>query len=190
VSTAFFVTHPEVVIDPDTPVPGWHLSETGIARMRAFAASSRMRGVRRVWCSDETKAVEAAEILADGCDLTFSIHAGLRENDRSATGFLPSEEFEQTADRFFAEPESSVRGWERASDAQERVHAAFLDVLGAKTAGDIAIVAHGAVGTLLFCRLAGLPIDRKHDQPSQGYYWAYSLDGRAMLHPWRSIDER
>ena len=34
---------------------------------------------------------------------------------------MPPEEFEYTADLFFAHPEESIRGWERASDAQRRV---------------------------------------------------------------------
>jgi hypothetical protein len=47
--------------------------------------------------------------------------ADLGENDRSATGFLPPEEFERVADEFFGSPEKSARGWERAGDAQVRI---------------------------------------------------------------------
>ena len=32
-----FVTHSEVVIDPDQPIPDWPLSEVGRARMARFA---------------------------------------------------------------------------------------------------------------------------------------------------------
>ena len=49
---------------------------------------------------------------------------GRGENDRSATGFLAPPDFEAAADRFFAEPETSFRGWERAIDAQARIVAA------------------------------------------------------------------
>lgn len=31
----YFITHPEVVIDPGVPVPQWPLSETGRRRMRS-----------------------------------------------------------------------------------------------------------------------------------------------------------
>ena len=37
-NTAYFIIHPEVVVDPNTPVPLWHLSDKGVRRMRAFAA--------------------------------------------------------------------------------------------------------------------------------------------------------
>src|SRR5260370_33195372 len=96
-STVFFVTHPEVVVDPTRPVPRWHLSGRGIERIRAFATSAEMQGVRSIWASDETKAIEAAGILAGAHGLSVAVHAGLNENDRSATGFLPPAEFERVA---------------------------------------------------------------------------------------------
>lgn len=185
-STVFFITHPEVVIDPGKPVSRWHLSDLGIAKMRAFAASSAVTGIKAVWASTETKAIEAAGILAAAHGLPVSVHRGLDENDRSATGFLPPDEFQRVADIFFARPHESVRGWERAIDAQQRVVAAF-ETIAAAEVGDIAIVAHGGVGTLLYCHLAGVPISRQYDQPSQGHYWSYSLSSRSLLHGWRSI---
>jgi len=186
-STICFITHPEVVIDPTVPVPRWHLSEIGIARMRAFASSPAMASIRTIWASTETKAIEGAGIVAARHALPVSVHAGLDENDRSATGFLPPEEFQRTANAFFANPNVSVRGWERAVDAQRRVVAAFDAITAAPSEGDIAIVGHGGVGTLLYCHLAGRPISREHDQPAQGHYWTYALQSRSMLHGWRSI---
>jgi broad specificity phosphatase PhoE len=88
----------------------------------------------------------------------FEVMAELGENDRSATGFLPPEEFERVADQFFANPETSIRGWERAIDAQTRIVRAVERI---ESKGPTAIVSHGAVGTLLYCHLAGKPIDRR-----------------------------
>src|SRR5690606_33013838 len=124
-STVLFITHPEVVIDPGKPVPHWHLSDVGVAKMCAFATSQVVAGIKAVWASTETKATEAAGILAAAHGLPVLIHHGLDENDRSATGFLPPDEFQRVADAFFAQPHESVRGWERAIDAQQRVIAAF-----------------------------------------------------------------
>lgn len=187
VSTLYFLTHPEVVIEPARPVPRWHLSDVGIARMRAFARVPEMQALRSIWASTETKAIEGAGILAAALGLPVGVHAGLDENDRSATGFLPPDEFQKVADRFFAAPEASICGWERAIDAQQRVVTAFEDIISRSEAGNIALVAHGGVGTLLYCHLAGVPISRAYDQPSQGHYWSMALGSRAILHPWRSI---
>lgn len=73
------------------------------------------------------------------------------------------------ADEFFARPEVSVRGWERAVDAQGRIVTAVTELLADERsgAGDVLVVAHGAVGTLLLCHLLGRPITRQLDQLDQ-----------------------
>ena len=53
---------------------------------------------------------------------------------------------------------------------------------------DIAIIGHGAVGTLWYSALSGQPIDRRHDQPGQGHYFTVDLPSGRVEHPWRPID--
>lgn len=185
-----FVSHPEVVVDPSTRVERWRLSDAGVARMRAFADGPVIAGVRSVWASTEAKAIEAAGLLAARLGLGVRVLAALGENDRSATGFLPPEEFERTADAFFSRPEESIRGWERAVDAQARIVAAVDEVLSAAPAGDVAVISHGAVGTLLRCAWAGLPIGRGEDQPFQGHYWTADLPERVVRQGWAPIAPR
>ena len=189
-SYLYFITHPEVVVDAQTPVERWHLSASGIARMRTFAHQPALSGVRAIWSSTETKAIEAAGILAAALGLGVSVSKALGENDRSATGFLPPAEFKQVADAFFAEPAASVREWERAIDAQARVHNAVSQIVSEHDGGDLAIVAHGAVGTLLFCALAGKPIARTFDQPFQGHYWKAPLSSLIPVTGWQPIAAR
>ncbi|MFZ5730653.1 MAG: histidine phosphatase family protein, partial [Pseudomonadota bacterium] len=113
------------------------------------------------------------------------------ENDRSATGFVPPDPFERLADAFFAHPEESVRGWETAAAAQGRIVAATMEILQAHPGpGDVAIVAHGGVGTLLLCHLKGLPIARAHDQPHQGCWWRHDPKSGAAPEGWASIAMR
>lgn len=185
---ALFISHPEVIVDPDVPVPRWRLSDRGIQRMRAFAAAPEVQSLTAVWASHETKAIEAAGLLTGYSGLPVGVHEGLHENDRSATGFLPPPEFERTADAFFAHPEESVRGWERAVDAQARVALAVDELLDRSPEGPVAFVAHGGIGTLLLCRY--IPISRAADQPFQGHDWAFERATRRVLHPWRSIAPR
>jgi broad specificity phosphatase PhoE len=190
VSVAYFITHPEVVVDADTPVPRWHLSDRGIHRMRAFASQADLGKLSAVWASTETKAIEAAGILAGHFGLSVRVHHELHENDRSATGFLPPPEFDRMADAFFARPEESVRGWERAVDAQARVAAAVEDILKDFSGDAIAFVAHGGVGTLLLCKYLAASINRRSDQPFQGHFWAFEVATRRVIHPWRPIAPR
>jgi broad specificity phosphatase PhoE len=185
-----FITHPDVSIDPQIPVERWRLSDAGLARMRQFTESAVVGGVTSVWASAEAKAIEAAGILAARFGIGVQVDRGLGENDRSATGFLPSAEFEAVANAFFAEPHRSVRGWERAIDAQQRVCHAVQRILARHDGGDLAIVAHGAVGTLLLCHCRQQPISRQADQPFQGHYWIAALPGLTIQHAWKPIAPR
>lgn len=188
--TAYFITHPDVLIDPAIPVPDWPLSPRGRARMQAALGHPWLRHIGVIHSSTEQKAIDAAAILADGLGLGFSTMAALGENDRSATGYLPKPEFEALADQFFASPDQSIRGWERAIDAQRRVAAAVHAILdGARPDADIAIVAHGAVGALLICALESLPISRAHDQPAGqgGHYFPIDTASRLIRHGWTPI---
>ena len=118
--------------------------------------------------SAETKAIETATPLARALGCQLDIREAMHENDRSATGFLPPEEFESVADRFFARPADSVRGWETAIAAQDRIVREVGDCLSRCASGDVLFVGHGGVGTLLFCHLSGLPISRDYDQGPGG----------------------
>ena len=191
--TIFFITHPDVAIDPSVPVPDWPLNERGRARMQAITACPWARGVRRIFASSERKARDGAQILADTLGLDgYSVVDDLGENDRSATGYLAKQEFEATADAFFAHPKESVRGWEPAVIAEARIVCAIEQIMSeASDDGDLAIVGHGGTGTLLYCHLAGLPIGRRYDQPatSGGNWFAFDRVSRKLLHGgWRSID--
>ena len=179
-----------MAIGPATPVPEWRLSERGLSRMRAMLTQPWVAGIRHVACSTERKAIDGAEILAAHLGLVPVPRQDLGENDRGATGYLPKAEFEATADAFFAQPEVSVRGWERAVDAQRRIVAAVRAVLAEAPPGDVAIVSHGGVGALLSCHLRGAPISRAADQPagSSGHVLAFDRDDWGMRHDWRPID--
>jgi broad specificity phosphatase PhoE len=187
---AFYVTHPEIVVDPAVPVPRWHLSPIGRARAEAAARSDWAASLKRIVSSDETKAVETSAILAGAAGLAVEIGADMGENDRSATGFLKPDDFEAAANWFFAHPDQSFNGWERAIDAQARIVGAIDRVLADHDpALPIAFVGHGGVGTLLKCHLAGRPISRDQDQPAGGgNLFCFRLADRALLTDWVAMD--
>lgn len=186
-----YLTHPQVLIDPGGDVRGWSLNPLGRARLRALAdRPGSLAGTRRIVSSDETKALETAGPLARALGATLEVRPRMHENDRSATGFLPPHEFEAVADRFFAEPATSVRGWETARDAQRRILAEVGACLARPQDGDVLFVGHGAVGTLLFCALSGARIDRRHDQgPGGGGCWfAFDHQDRIPHRGWQPME--
>ena len=162
---ALYVTHPQVVMDPSVPVPLWGLSPEGEERARAFARHPLVKGVRNIVSSTERKAIELAQAMAVGARAPFTSEHEFGENDRSSTGYVSAERFEQLADAFFARPDDSVEGWEPAREAQARIAGAFEAAIGLHDiTRPIAFAGHGAVGTLLKCFLDGREIARSEDQ--------------------------
>lgn len=189
---AVYITHPQVKIDPAVPVPQWGLSEIGASRARIAAAQPWASRLMRIVSSDETKAIETADILATAAGISVEILQGMHENDRTGTGYLPPSEFEKAADWFFAHPTESFHGWETAADAQARIVSAVDAVLAHHDPKHpIAFIGHGGVGTLLKCHLAGVPISRSKDQSGGGggNLFAFDLANRAISCDWTAIED-
>jgi broad specificity phosphatase PhoE len=185
-----YITHPQVEIDPTVPVPDWGLSAAGRARAEACAKQPWVRQLSRIISSGERKAIETADILAKAAGIQIEIHSATHENDRSATGFLAPPDFETAADWFFAHPDESYRGWERAADAQARIVGAVSNILARHNPGKpIAFVGHGGVGTLLKCHFTGIPISRQQDQPGGGgNLFCFSLADRRISCDWTAME--
>ncbi len=169
--TALYLSHPQVRIDPAVPTPLWGLSEAGRERVEDFVARGIVPAGTAVFSSGETKARELADAIAVQAGTKVLADHLMGENDRSATGFLPPPLFEATADRFFAQPEESVEGWERAADAQARIVGAVEAALNGVSPGQpVIFCGHGAVGTLLKCHFGARKIARSEDQSRHGHH--------------------
>jgi len=187
---AYYLTHPQVAVDPEIPVPDWSLSPAGRARVEALRGKPWLASLRRIVSSRERKAIETAELIGVATGVAVEVRPGMGENDRSSTGFIAPDRFEAAADAFFAEPDASWNGWETARAAQARIVWAVETALDEQGAGyPVLFVGHGAVGTLLKCSLAGRKIARREDQPGGGgNVFAFDVRTRRLLTDWISID--
>ncbi len=191
-SLVYLITHPDVVIDPDVPVPQWPLSARGKERMKKMLAQSWIDTIGLVYCSTEQKAIDGAKILAEHLAIEYEMVEELGEIDRSSTGYLSYEEHAATADKFFAYPDKSIRGWEIANQAQQRIVKAVENIVkNDKGNSDIVIVSHGAVGTLFLCHLKGCQISRKEESSGEngGSYYCFETQSNSLVHDWKQIDE-
>lgn len=192
---ALYVTHPQVRIDANIPVPQWGLSDEGRVRAMAFALRGVVPKGAMIFSSCERKALELAALLAEAAGTSVISDHLMGENDRSATGFLPPALFEAMAGRFFAQPQISADGWERAVDAQSRIVAAVVAALASVPDDTPAIFCgHGAVGTLLKCHVGGRPIARSEDQSRHahkggGNGFAFDLDPKALGGEWQAMEQ-
>jgi broad specificity phosphatase PhoE len=170
-------------------VRDWHLSDEGRARLLRVINAPWVSRVTRVVASSEYRAIETADIFASRRNLPVEVHAEIDDNRRPVSEFLSVMEIDAAVDAFFARPEESARpGWETAAEAQRRV-AAGIDALieNGTGGGDLLIIGHGRIGTLLLCHLAGLPISRDHFQPTAGgNLFAFDCASRKLLFRWRT----
>ncbi len=195
-----YITHPEVVIDPDVSMAQWGLSDVGRERAEVFAARGLLAQGTRFFSSTERKAGELAEILAAFCGGKVIRDPRLCENDRSSTGYLDPVEFERHVDTLFGRPDESVSGWETARDAQKRVVSAVHDALGdVPKEAPVVFTGHGCVGTLLKCHLGRRAIARAEDQrelahSGGGNVFAFTLAPDVLvcewtpMHKWMGFD--
>ncbi len=171
-------------------VPDWGLSKKGKQRHKLFNSNTETKNITAVYSSYEQKAIDGGLILSNHLGIELKKIESLKENDRSSTGFLFEEEFQTTVNNFFANPNESIRGWEKAIDAQNRIVSAIKYIISNdKSSGDIAVVAHGGVGTLLFCFLASKKISRQYDQPQNGggHFFTFYKDNFKIIHDWQDI---
>ena len=180
----FYITHPEVTVDPAVPVRAWGLSGAGRDRA-AGIASTWGRDIRHIVTSSETKALDTAEVLAAALGVEFTVDRALGEMDRDSTGFLPLAEFEHTVSEFFAHPSESVRGWERAIDAQART----VQAVRRHPQDGTAFVGHGGVGSLLLADLFGVPIEQAPQQPGLGSAFVFRCDRWKPESGWARIEQ-
>ncbi len=188
----YFLTHPEVVIDPAVPVTRWPLSATG--RRRAGLFVDRVAGghVTAVWSSGEQKALDGGALIARRLGLPHRIDPDLGENDRSAMGYVAPPEFWEIVAEFFSHPDVSVRGWETASHAQTRIVTALRRLVRDEpTRGDIVVVSHGGVGALLMAHLQGVEIgaEDRPQHPGGGCWFEMDRDRFDILKGWLSLPD-
>jgi broad specificity phosphatase PhoE len=191
-ASLIFITHPEVVIDPNQPVPEWPLNPIGRARMERFAGLLADRDVSAVYASTERKARDGAVIVAERLGLSYETDEELGENDRSATGYIAPPEFWDVVRDFFGRPHESIRGWERAVDAQARIVRAVGRVLREnETSGDIVVVSHGAVGCLLTAHLQKVEIgqESRPQHSGGGCFIVIDRDSFTLTQDWRAIED-
>lgn len=191
---ALYLSHPEVVIDPEIPTPRWGLSDVGRHRLKVAVERGIFDQIELIISSSEQKAIDSAMIIDHRIEVGFIQDPQCDENERSALGFVPPEQFEKVADQFFAEPDKSTFGWETARDAQQRIVDAVRGHLHNQKSKNILFVGHGAVGTLLKCQIGGRKIARHEDQrrisaKGGGNIFAFEHDGSKLFSDWVALED-
>lgn len=180
----YFLSHPNVCIDPKISITKWKLSELGKEKIIKIFDNDWILNIQDIYSSNETKAQETAKIISHKLGLKYTSLDDLGEIDRSSTGYLKLKDFMKAVNEFFTYPERSYRGWEKAIEAQKRIrNVVYNNIIKNSKANNILIVSHGGVGALLLADLLGTNISNKYDQKSQGSYFIFT-ENHKLIQNW------
>ncbi len=183
-----FITHPAVEIDPQIPINQWHISQDGQKQIENLLKYPFWEDVDAIYSSQEGKALRTAQqIAAHFADLKSPIPSGvyeLHEIDRSSTGVLSKEVYDKAIEQFYREPDKSYKGWETADAAKERITKVVTQIMAGNVGKTIAIVGHGATGTLLACQIKKIDPSFAEDPRTNGCIMVYDWDKKTILSPW------
>lgn len=138
---------PEVV--PGVPPEKWSLSEKGRALCAPLADRLAPHQPAAIVSSEEPKATQTAQLVADRLGVPWRTAPGLHEHDRGNVPHMRSGEFISMVELFFRKPAELVLGRETADAARERFETAVRRVVAAQPEGNVVVVSHGTVIALL-----------------------------------------
>lgn len=133
---------------PGVAARDWPLSPSGQADAERLAELLVPYAPAAILASDEMKARQTAQPLAERLGLGVEVVAGLREHERHTVGYLGDAAFQAAMARFFAEPGTLVFGEETTRQALDRFTLAIAGALASHPRGDVAVFTHGTVLSL------------------------------------------
>ena len=175
------VKHALPQIVPGMPANRWRLSEAGRQRCKPLAYQLAAHHPQVIYASQEAKASETAQLLAQSLSLPIFPHPDLHEHLRETAAFTCQDEFEAAVGRFFDRPAELVFGEETADGAHRRFSTAINTLLERHPDQNLVIVAHGTVISLFVsraCQVAPFPFWKRLSLPS---FVVLSRPGLALL---------
>lgn len=153
------VRHSISQVQPGTSAHTWALAETGAQRCDALARRLRGYDITTYASSDEPKAIQTAQHVADrlGHRAPPIIDPPLRETARATVPYFDDPEtFRLAIRQAMAAPDQRLFGEETFADAVARLSAGISDLTASAQAGSIALVSHGTVMSLYIAQQTGL----------------------------------
>ena len=139
------------------------LSAEGVKQARLLQAEFARRDIAAVFCSDLTRSVTTARIIAENTEKKTVIRKELREIsmgewEGKAVGEIKQFFPEEYANRGSNIGNYRIPGAESFAECQDRIVAAFSEIVG-NTEGNLLIVGHAGINRLLLCHILGMPIE-------------------------------
>jgi broad specificity phosphatase PhoE len=181
----YLIRHASPNVQPNVPAVEWTLSDRGIAEAERLAETARSWGLRALYASTEAKARATALMIGDACGLNAAVVQGLEEL-RFDDWIGNADAFSDAVKSILEQPETAIRGAERASAAAARFAAAMRIVEQGELPA--AVVSHGRIVTAYLAEVLHLddPFSLWRSIPMPG--WALlDLDGPALVEEFRGL---
>jgi broad specificity phosphatase PhoE len=152
--TLILIRHSISRQDAQVSAHHWSLTEEGRARCTTLAQRIQPYQPAVLVSSEEPKAVQTAQIVADILKLPHEIEVGLHEQRRETEPFHTQAEFEARIRKLLENPSQLVYGEETGDAAYQRFQAAIDSILSRYPNQTVAAVTHGTVLSLFLARVA------------------------------------
>jgi alpha-ribazole phosphatase/probable phosphoglycerate mutase len=170
VTKIFLIRHGETVDANSRRYKGHidiDLSDNGIAQVKRLSDHVGARHavpLRAVYCSDLSRAIKSAEIIAEPFSLKPVINVGLKERNFGVWEGMSFDEIKEkwpdAFDSWAANPvEFSPMQGESTLEVKERAMKTFNEIVSKHAGENIALVAHGGINRVILCELLGIPLE-------------------------------
>lgn len=146
------VKHSQPQVAPGTPPSQWPLSEEGKNRCGPLATKLASYEPAIVVASQEAKATQTAQIVAEQLGKPWEPAEGLHEHDRDNVPHMPTPEFLSSMAMAFQRPKDLLLGRESLQQALERFSQAIDQTLSRHPEGNVAVISHGTVIALFIAQ--------------------------------------
>ncbi len=176
-----FIKHAKPQRDDSQPAHRWPLSDEGRAAAELLAHAIKRFEPSVVACSDEPKAMQTAQIVAEALGIDYEVDSDLAEHDRTSVPMMPTREFISSMALLFSRPQQLVLGDETAEQASSRFERAVNRAIEKHFDQNIAIVSHGTVLALHAAPLLERPEFELWRQMGQPSFLAFDRPSMKLL---------
>jgi alpha-ribazole phosphatase/probable phosphoglycerate mutase len=143
------------------------LSDNGVEQVKRLSDHVGARHavpLRAVYCSDLSRAIKSAEIIAEPFSLKPIVNIGLKERNFGVWEGMSFDEIKEkwpdAFDSWAANPvEFSPMQGESTLEVKERAMKTFNELVSKHAGENIALVAHGGINRVILCELLGIPLE-------------------------------
>jgi 2,3-bisphosphoglycerate-dependent phosphoglycerate mutase len=151
------VRHSLPLIQTELPASQWSLSGEGLRRAALLPALLAPYKPHHIIASQELKAQQTAQVIAQAMKLPLLVESDLHEHARSqAAGLNSQDQFETLLSAFFEHPDRLVFGSESADETLLRFSGALDRLIRTYPQESLVLVSHGTVISLFVSRHCGV----------------------------------